>query len=320
MTVDPSFIVEFDLATRGMRFLDWQNFAVDEVPHKIYWVHCDLEEKGALAFMIEKLAITADVATDIHRTDKASQILEREDSLTLQMQCLFRQANPKDKLATNDLVIHLTSRYCLTVTRGRVPILEGLMKDLPNAIQYARTPCFILFLIQDNLITYYSEILYDYEILAEDLDARANQNVYKHIINVKRRVLNVKRHTLIVLNTLLYTSGRDIKVISKQCKISLATLLNNTQTVVNEADSIRDLLNSTLDQIDNALMRAVNDTMRVLTAIAAIFMPPSLIAAIYGMNFHIPELSWKYGYAYALVLILSSMIAIICYFKKKKWY
>lgn len=321
MAMVPSFIVEFDLETRNIQHLDFDALAIADDLHKIYWIHCDIAHAESLNHVIKKLDLTADVVGAINKTDKASQILDREDTLTLQMQCLFRQENSDDKVAINDIAIHLTSRYCLTVAQGALPIFEELIKDMPNAIQYAKTPCFILFLILDNLITHYTGILYDYEVMAEDLDELLKADLYRAIVSLKKRVLNVKRHSLIVLNILLYTSGRDIKAVSKHCKVSLSTLLNNIQTVVNEADSIRDLLNGTLGQIDNALMREVNRTMRVLTAIAAIFMPPSLIAAIYGMNFiAIPELRWKYGYAFALVLIIGSMAGMIYYFKKNKWY
>lgn len=316
----PSFIVEFDLVTRSTRHLDLDEVAIADDLHKIYWIHCDIAHAESLNLVIKKLGLTTDVVAAINKTEKSSQILEREDTLTLQMQCLFRNEDADDKVAMNDIAIHLTSRYCLTVAEGPLPIFDELIKSLPNAVPYAKTPCFMLFLLMDNLITNYTDILYDYEIMAEDLDEKIREDVYRAIVDLKKCVLNVKRHSMIVLNILLYTSGRDIHAISKHCKVSLSTLLSNIQTVVNESDSIRDLLNSTLGQIDNALMRDVNNTMRVLTAIAAIFMPPSLIAAIYGMNFHIPELTWKYGYAYSLVLMIGSVVGMIYYFKKNKWY
>ena len=319
---DTSFVTEFDLGVRSIQRLDINAFEIDTDLNKIYWVHCDMAQEDILQDLAEKLQLSKDIIAAIRRTDKATRILEREDSLTLQIPSLYwHEDSINESIEMDDLIIHLTSRYCLTMTRGESPILSGLIEDLPNSIQYAKTPCFILFLIVDNLITHYTEILYSYEILAEEMDERVDQNRYKEINKVKKKTLKVKRHTLILLNILLYTTGRDIKVVSKHCKTSLSTLLTNSETVVNESDSIIDLLNGTLSQIDNALMRQVNTTMRVLTAIAAIFMPPSLIAAIYGMNFEkMPELTWTYGYPFALLLILTSMGGMLYYFKKNKWY
>ena len=49
-------------------------------------------------------------------------------------------------------------------------------------------------------------------------------------------------------------------------------------------------------------------------------MPPTLIASIYGMNFTlIPELKWKFGYPYALCLMVLSAILPYAYFKHRRW-
>jgi magnesium transporter len=61
--------------------------------------------------------------------------------------------------------------------------------------------------------------------------------------------------------------------------------------------------------------------MKVLTVIATIFIPLTFIASIYGMNFkHMPELESRYGYAWALGLMLVSALTMIGYFKKRGWW
>ncbi len=322
MTNEPSFIIEFDLLTKVTQTLDLKTFEIDPAnASKIYWIHCDRSQKGMIKYLIEKLNLSLDVVQLTKKSDRPTQILEREDTLTLQMECLLhKEMLPINESAVDDLIIHLATRYCFTISRGRIPIVDRVQSNLPAAIQFAKTPCFLLFLILDNLVAHYTDIFYHYEIKAEDLDAKGGRAVYKDIIKLKKLLMNVRRHTIIVVNTLNYITSRDIKAVSKHCRISLSTLLTNTQTINNESESIRELLNGTIGQIDNALMREVNNTMRILTAIAAIFMPPSLIAAIYGMNFQIPELKWTYGYAYALVLMLGSMIGMLYYFKRNKWY
>jgi magnesium transporter len=91
--------------------------------------------------------------------------------------------------------------------------------------------------------------------------------------------------------------------------------------IANETDSLRDMLNSMLDQIDNALMQKMNETMKILTTFAAIFLPLTLITGIYGMNFQwMPELAWKYGYFYALTLLVVCGLSLLFIFKKMKWF
>ena len=64
-----------------------------------------------------------------------------------------------------------------------------------------------------------------------------------------------------------------------------------------------------------------NDIFKVLTIVSVVGVPPTLIASIYGMNFHsIPEYEWKYGYQYGLALIALSIIVPILWFKWRKWW
>jgi magnesium transporter len=63
-----------------------------------------------------------------------------------------------------------------------------------------------------------------------------------------------------------------------------------------------------------------NKIIKIFTVISVIFMPPTLIASIYGMNFDImPELHWMHGYPLILGLMLVSSVSILYYFRKKKW-
>ncbi|MCC8145196.1 MAG: magnesium/cobalt transporter CorA [Bacteroidales bacterium] len=63
-----------------------------------------------------------------------------------------------------------------------------------------------------------------------------------------------------------------------------------------------------------------NKIIKIFTIVSVIFMPPTLIAIIYGMNFgFMPELNWKYGYLLSLLLMIASSMAILIFFKKKKY-
>ncbi|HEV2613199.1 MAG TPA: magnesium transporter CorA family protein [Gammaproteobacteria bacterium] len=62
-----------------------------------------------------------------------------------------------------------------------------------------------------------------------------------------------------------------------------------------------------------------NNIIKIFSVAAVIFLPPTLIASIYGMNFHIPELSWKFGYGYSLVLMVLAALLPFRYAKYKKW-
>ncbi|HQV99416.1 MAG TPA: CorA family divalent cation transporter [Bacteroidia bacterium] len=79
-----------------------------------------------------------------------------------------------------------------------------------------------------------------------------------------------------------------------------------------------------LDYLQNTLLGMINmqqnKTIKIFTIVSVIFMPPTLIASIYGMNFKImPELEWTNGYPFAIVLIIASSLATLLLFRTKKW-
>ena len=63
-----------------------------------------------------------------------------------------------------------------------------------------------------------------------------------------------------------------------------------------------------------------NNTVRILSVIAALFLPPTLIASIYGMNFaNMPELQTSWGYVYALVLMGATTVGTYLFLRWKRW-
>jgi len=79
---------------------------------------------------------------------------------------------------------------------------------------------------------------------------------------------------------------------------------------------IQGLLEAYLSVVNNRL----NETMKRLAAIGAVFAAVTVIAGVYGMNFeHMPELHWKYGYYLALGLMLSVSAGLLWWFRRKEW-
>ena len=82
------------------------------------------------------------------------------------------------------------------------------------------------------------------------------------------------------------------------------------------SDKVQFLLDATLGFINIEQ----NNTFKVLTVVSIVGIPPTFIASLYGMNFHdIPELGWRFGYPYALALMVASAVAPIVWFRIKGW-
>jgi len=70
-----------------------------------------------------------------------------------------------------------------------------------------------------------------------------------------------------------------------------------------------------------SISNKANEIMKTLTIFAALFIPLTFIAGIYGMNFEvIPELKWKYGYIFFWLLVVFVGGGLFIYFRKRKWF
>ncbi|WP_228980258.1 magnesium and cobalt transport protein CorA [Streptomyces sp. DH12] len=97
----------------------------------------------------------------------------------------------------------------------------------------------------------------------------------------------------------------------------VADHLNRTDT---EVRSLDELLNSVLDAQQARVGTWQNDDMRRISAWAAIFAVPTMVAGVYGMNFeHMPELGWSYGYPLALALMALASGALYRAFRRNGW-
>ena len=102
---------------------------------------------------------------------------------------------------------------------------------------------------------------------------------------------------------------REVKVILED----LHTLLDYTAFYMDKIDSIQ----NTLIGLINIRQ---NEAVKVFTVLATIFLPATLIASIFGMNFeNMPELHWKYGYVYSLALMVIITVVLIFWVKRKGW-
>ena len=64
----------------------------------------------------------------------------------------------------------------------------------------------------------------------------------------------------------------------------------------------------------------LNQTMKLFTVLAAVFLPLTLIVGWYGMNFDMPEYRWAWGYPVVIAVSVIVVVACILYFKRKKWF
>ncbi|MGE5330024.1 MAG: magnesium transporter CorA family protein [Deltaproteobacteria bacterium] len=140
------------------------------------------------------------------------------------------------------------------------------------------------------------------------------------LITMRRQVFKVRRY----LNYLTYIS--DVLLLNENEIINddMIKYFNNIDIKFAKLDSdiseLYQFIASLREAYESETSNQLNQIMKVFTMISTIFLPLTLIAGIYGMNFdNMPELRYKYGYYSVMGFMALLSIGMLFYFRKKKW-
>lgn len=309
----PPSVVSFDLDSGEIKEPLFSSFRIHEAnPREIYWIHVSALD-SEFPPILRDLGITEETWRKWKSPDPLPEVTETEDSLTLILHLPDR------------LILHLTSRYCLTVVNGRIPALERFAATYRREFRFAETPGFVLFLILDYLVDDFTHGMRRIEERSEAIDEKIerefSEGMNQSILDLKREIITFKHFVSSLRDALMRISAKKIPVVSEHCRQSLGDVYQHAQALLNQLDSLRELAHNSLEAYNTAISLRMNKTMKVLTLFTAIVLPMSLIAGIYGMNFdRMPELGWRYGYPWALAFMAASGVGLLVLFKKKGWF
>lgn len=153
----------------------------------------------------------------------------------------------------------------------------------------------------------------------------ATQDMKAHLkdLGMVGDLISRQRDCLVNLLRMLGYSGND-EGATDELLVSYAKirpLVRDVNSLSEYATFLSGKISFMLDAVLGLINIQQNDIIKIFTVASVIFLPPTLIASIYGMNFeHMPELRWLNGYYVALGMMVLSIIIPILYFKSKRMF
>ncbi len=242
------------------------------------------------------------------------QVPHVTDRLTLEQVSIFLgegfvvtfQEDPKD---------------CLAPVRERIRTGKGrLRKSGADYLTYA---------LVDAIVDHYFPALEQYGGLLDTLESHVMEQSGLDInteIHAIRQELSSLRRLLWAMRDTLSLLCRDASDdFLPETTPFLRDCLDHATQLMDVVESCREMGASLMDFHLSNMSHRMNEVMKVLTIIATLFIPLSFIAGVYGMNFdqqsswNMPELSWAYGYPFALGLMTATALGFVVYFRRKGW-
>jgi magnesium transporter len=108
---------------------------------------------------------------------------------------------------------------------------------------------------------------------------------------------------------------------AKDARLQLHSMQRDVTSLSDHATYLANKITFLLDALLGIVSIQQNDIIKIFSIAAVVFMPPTLVASIYGMNFHqgMIELDWPFGYPFALTLMILAAVLPLLFFKWKKW-
>ncbi|MFD3679992.1 magnesium and cobalt transport protein CorA [Streptomyces sp. NPDC058613] len=289
------------------------------------WVRLVDPSEHELVQLAEELGLhplAVEDAVHAHQRPKRERF---GDVLAVALKTLW-YVEEESAVETGEMMLFAGPRYLLTVRHGTVdPCPEaarrlGADPDMPHLGSLAA-----LHAVLDVIVDAYSDaaarVRSALNRLEDQVFSTARVDHTERIYSLKREVREFRdavQPLVPVLNGLLSGLGRE----DHPPEIvpyfrDVADHLHRTDIEVRTLD---ELLNSVLDAQQARVGTWQNDDMRRISAWAAIFAVPTMVAGVYGMNFeHMPELGWTYGYPLAVCLMAGASGALYRAFRRNGW-
>jgi magnesium transporter len=281
------------------------------------------EEEGAFLkrnFHFHHLAIEDCVGPIIHSP--------KIDDLGSYLFIIVHGINPvseSEMPETAELALFLGSHFVVSVHRVPLSSIEDTirlveddgrpMRHGADFLAYA-----LIDVLIDNILPAIDTMADMSEEIEEETIREPRQSVLESILKLKRSTLKIHRVIAPQREIVNRLSRGEFPIIKEEARIFYRDIYDHLIRIEDLSQNIRDAADNALDTYMSSVANRQNEVMKVLSMVAVIFMPLTLIAGIYGMNFeHMPELGWSWGYFAVLGLMAIVVIVAIVWFWSRKW-
>jgi magnesium transporter len=300
-----------------------QAFDVACRPGAFVWIGLfepSTDEFDAVAreFNLHELAV--EDAIKAHQRPK----IEQYEDVVLIVLKTARYDDTTESIEIGEILLFAGESFVISVRHGHGTGLTDVRKRLEQREDMLRCgPAAVVYAIVDEVVDDYGPIA---ESLEEDID-QVEQDVFsedrsnpaERIYKLKREVLKFHKATSPLIEALETVVGGAIEI-PEPLTDYFRDVLDHAMRVNERVATFNDLLTSALDANLTQITVQQNDDMRKISAWVAIAAVPTVIGAIYGMNFrHMPELKWELGYPAALLAMLIIAGFLYRQFKKVGW-
>jgi magnesium transporter len=293
-------------------------------PGDFVWVGLHEPNEDELATVEKEFGLHPLAVEDAFRAHQRPKLERYEGTIFLTVKSLW-YVDADDAVETGEINMFVGQDFVISVRHGAGSELHSARRDLEaKSSVLTHGPSAVVYAVCDRIVDGYLSVM---SSLEEDVDevetsvfSTERTNDSARIYTLKREIAEARRAVLPLREPMRRFATGAVPGIDEASAPFFRDVLDHLNRVAETVDGLDQLLSTAFDAHLAQISVQQNGDMRKISAGAAIVVVPTLIAGIYGMNFqHMPELSWTYGYPYAIALMAGLGIVLWVWFKRSGW-
>jgi magnesium transporter len=287
---------------------------------------CGLHDVPALEAVGNHLELHPLVLEDILNTMHRPKLEEFDDYIFLVLKLLqFNREEMEVEVEQVSVVLAPGCTASFHEREGGVmeTIFERLLKGRGRIRKMG--PDYLFYALMDAVVDHYFLVLErlgeEIEKLEDQLLENPGRDIQQDLHFMKQELTVLRRMVFPLRDIVRELLKMESPLLNESSEAFFRDLYDHVIHIIETADIYRESLNGLRELYLSQVSSRMNEIMKVLTIIATIFIPLTFIAGVYGMNFDVmPETKWEYGYFAVWGVMIAVFVAMVLYFKRKKWF
>ena len=232
-----------------------------------------------------------------------------------------------ERLETTELDLFLGPNYLVSYHGHPLAAVDDVRRrageDGPLA---GRGPDFLAHALLDALVDQFQPVVEEMdqqvEVLEEEVLANPQQRVLQDVLLFKRKAQRLRR-TLLPQRDMVnrLARGEFPQLVGAEMHMYFRDIYDHVVRVEEMVESLRDVADNVLNAYLSSVNNRMNEVMKVLSIVATVILPLTLVTGIYGTNFeNLPELGWQWGYFGMLGAMALIALGLVAFFRWRRWF
>ncbi|MGI9180208.1 MAG: magnesium/cobalt transporter CorA [Longimicrobiaceae bacterium] len=233
--------------------------------------------------------------------------------------------NPeRDRVALNEIHLFLGEHFIVTVRDETIREVTEIIARWRARPDHFTDVGALAHALLDAIVDDYFGVLDHFAERTERIESAVFQENasggMEQIFQVRRELVHFRRVVGPERDVVSLLLRRELPFLRPEMLLYFQDVHDHTLRVMEEIDALREVLSASREAHLSVASHQLNQTMRMLTGWSIILMSMALVAGIYGMNFvFMPELEWRWGYFGALTMMVLLGIALVTFFRRRRW-